>query len=155
MDRNQMQRKEKASAYFRQGYNCAQAVAMSFADEVNMDEKTLAKLASSFGGGMGRLREVCGAVSGMFLIFGMLYGYDSAKDVEGKKEQYRQIQEMAFEFEKKHGSIVCREILKKPEGHDHYEPAERTENYYATRPCESCVADAAEILENFLKKMKK
>lgn len=150
-----MQRIEKATAYFRQGYNCAQAVAMSFADEVEMNERTLAKLASSFGGGMGRLREVCGAVSGMFLIFGILYGYDCAEDVKGKKEQYRQIQEMASEFEKKHGSIVCREILKKPAGPDHFEPAKRTENYYADRPCEKCVADAAEILEKFLKKMKK
>lgn len=152
MDKNQIQRREKAAAIFKEGYNCAQAVVMSFADETEMDEKTLAKLASSFGGGMGRLREVCGAVSGMFLIYGMVCGYDSAEDNEGKKEQYRQIQAMASEFEKRHGSIVCREILKKPAGRDHYKPAERTTAYYDFRPCESCVADAAEILEKFLKK---
>lgn len=152
MDKSQMQRREKAAAYFKEGYNCAQAVAMSFADETGMNEKTLAKLASSFGGGMGRLREVCGAVSGMFLIYGMVCGYDSPDDAEGKKEQYRKIQAMAAEFEKRRGSIVCRDILKKPAGHDHYEPAERTKEYYDSRPCERCVADAAEILEKILKK---
>lgn len=150
-----MQRKEKAFSYFRQGYNCAQAVAMAFADEVKMDEKTLAKLASSFGGGMGRLREVCGAVSGMFLIYGIIQGYDDPNDREGKTQQYRIVQEMAEEFKNIHGSIVCREILKKPEGPDPFIPDERTESYYAARPCENCVADATEILENFLKKMKK
>lgn len=150
-----MQRREKASAYFRQGYNCAQAVAMAFADEVRMDEKTLAKLASSFGGGMGRLREVCGAVSGMFLVYGIMLGYDDPNDREGKTQQYRIVQEMAREFEILQGSIVCREILKKPEGPDHFKPDERTETYYAGRPCENCVADATEILENFLKKLKK
>ena len=125
---------------------------MSFADETEIDEKMLAKMASSFGGGMGRLREVCGAVSGMFLIYGLSCGYDSADDTEGKKEQYRKIQDMAAEFEKRHESIVCREILKKPAGRDHYEPSKRTEYYYRFRPCESCVKDAAEILEKFLRK---
>ena len=149
---NPAKRAEKAAAYFREGYNCAQSVAMAFADEAGTDEKTLAKLASSFGGGMGRLREVCGAVSGMFLIYGMVCGYDSPEDAEGKKEQYRQIQAMAEEFEKRRGSIVCREILKKPAGRDHYVPAERTKAYYDFRPCESCVMDAAEILEIFLRK---
>lgn len=147
-----MGRSEKAAIFFKEGYNCAQSVAMAFAEEAGMDEKTLARFASSFGGGMGRLREVCGAVSGMFLIYGMVCGYDSADDAEGKKEQYRQIQAMAAEFEKRHGSIVCREILKKPAGPDHYEPAERTKEYYEFRPCESCVKDAAEILEIFLRK---
>ena len=150
MDRNQMQRREKASAYFRQGYNCAQAVAMAFADEVNMDEKTLAKLASSFGGGMGRLREVCGAVSGMLLVYGMMRGYDDPNDREGKTQQYKIIQEMAGEFEGKHDSIICREILKKPKGPEYYEPEERTNKYYALRPCETCVYDAVKILKKYL-----
>ncbi|MBR4934646.1 MAG: C_GCAxxG_C_C family protein [Anaerotignum sp.] len=150
-----MQRSEKAAAYFKEGYNCAQAVVMSFADEMGMDEKTLAKLASSFGGGMGRLREVCGAVSGMFLVYGMVCGYDDPLSTYEKAEQYKVVQEMAAAFRESHDSIVCREILKKPAGSDHYQPAKRTENYYASRPCEKCVCDATEILENFLKKMKK
>lgn len=146
---------QKAEQLFLEGYNCAQSVLMAFAEELELDEKTLARLASSFGGGMGRLREVCGAVSGMFLVYGMLRGYDDPLSTDEKAEQYKVIQEMAAEFENAHGSIVCREILKKPAGSDHYQPAKRTENYYASRPCEKCVMDATEILENFLKKMKK
>ena len=147
-----MKKAEKAAAIFKEGYNCAQAVVLSFAEDVGMDRESLAKLASSFGGGMGRLREVCGAVSGMFLIYGMLYGYSTPDDVDGKKNQYRIIQEMAAEFEERNGSIVCREILKKPAGKDDPVPAERTESYYALRPCDRCVYDAAEILESFLRK---
>lgn len=142
---------EKAVNFFYEGYNCAQAVLLSFAEELKMDEKTLAKLASSFGGGMGRLREVCGSVSAMFMIYGFLYGYDSPEDTEGKKEQYRQIQQLAAVFQEKHGSIVCREILKKPAGSEHFQPEERTAAYYDARPCAACVKDAADILENFLK----
>ena len=83
-----MKKAEKAAAIFKEGYNCAQAVALSFAEDVDMDRESLAKLASSFGGGMGRLREVCGAVSGMFLIYGMLYGYSATDDADGKKNQF-------------------------------------------------------------------
>ena len=153
-----MNKGDLAAALFRQGYNCAQAVVLAFANELsietNMDEKTLAKLASSFGGGMGRLREVCGAVSGMFMVIGMISGYDSpTRTVEEKAEKvahYQRIQQMAAEFEKLHGSIVCRDILKKPAGAESFVPEERTEAYYASRPCERCVRDAAEILEKFL-----
>lgn len=148
----QIQRGEKAAAYFQKGYNCAQAVVLSFADELEADEKTLARMASSFGGGMGRLREVCGAVSAMFLVYGMIRGYDDPKDVTGKTGQYRDIQTMATEFQKLHGSIVCREILKKPAGPDDCRPSERTADYYASRPCAKCVEDAAEILEKILRK---
>ena len=146
------ERAAKAASIFEEGYNCAQSVVLAFADELKMDQDDLAKLASSFGGGMGRLREVCGAVSGMFLVYGMIRGYSDAGDTDGKKEQYKDIQSMAAEFEKKHGSIICRHILKKPEGPDSYEPSERTDKYYASRPCTRCVEDAAEILENFLRK---
>ena len=146
------ERAEKAAVIFEEGYNCAQAVVLSFADELDMDRETLARLASSFGGGMGRLREVCGAASGMFLVYGMVRGYSEADDTEGKKEQYTAIQAMAAEFKKKHESIVCRELLKKPEGPDEYTPAERTDAYYADRPCTACVKDAARILESFLRK---
>ncbi len=145
-------RGRKAADFFRQGYNCAQAVVLAFGDELKLDQQTLAKLASSFGGGMGRLREVCGAVSGMFLMYGLLEGYDNPADYEGKKEQYRAVQEMAEVFKEKHGSITCSDILKKPSGPEDYRPEERTELYYESRPCEQCVYDAAEILEIFLRK---
>ena len=88
-----MGRKEKAEELFTQGYNCAQAVFLAYADRMDMDEKTAAKLASSFGGGMGCLREVCGAVSGMFMVTGMLYGYDDPKAPEEKKEHYRSLRQ--------------------------------------------------------------
>ncbi len=148
----EIRRNEKAAAFFEDGYNCAQAVTLAFADVLEMEEEALAKLASSFGGGMGRLREVCGAVSAMFLVYGMTRGYSQPEDVEGKRQQYKMIQKMAAEFESRHGSIVCREILKKPMGKDNYMPSERTDEYYASRPCTRCVADVAEILETFLRK---
>ena len=147
-----IERAEKAATIFEEGYNCAQAVVLSFADDLGMDEDMLARLASSFGGGMGRLREVCGAVSGMFLVYGMMKGYSRPEDMEEKTEQYKIIQEMAAEFEKYHGSIICREILKRPKGKDSHIPEERSKEYYDFRPCASCVSDAAKILENFLRK---
>lgn len=149
---NAIKRAECAVNYFYNGYNCAQAVTLAFQDLLELDEKTLAKLASSFGGGMGRLREVCGAVSAMFLVYGMIKGYDDPSAKEEKAEQYKIIQKMAAEFEKKQGSVICRDILKKPEGHDDYIPADRTKEYYESRPCTRCVMDAAEILEIFLRK---
>lgn len=146
-----MNKGEKAASLFRDGYNCAQAAILAFADESGLDEKTLCRLASSFGGGMGRMREVCGSVSGMLMILGLIKGYDSPSDRDGKAETYRVVQELAEAFKEVHGSIVCREILKKPNGKDHYQPAERTKQYYDERPCEHCVKTAANILENFLK----
>ena len=105
---------EKASKMFYDGYNCAQAVAVAFCDVTGLDEKTTAKMISPFGGGMGRLREVCGAVSGMLFVLGCLYGYDESTDDEAKKQTYQQVQELAKAFQAQNGSIICREILKNP-----------------------------------------
>ena len=139
-----MTRKEKAMAYFRQGYNCAQAVVLAFADLTDMDEATLSRMSCSFGGGMGRLREVCGTVTGMFLVTGLLRGYDGAETGEVKAAHYARIQALAKEFERQNGSIVCRELLALRQKHrDDPTPEARTEAYYAGRPC-------AEILENYL-----
>ena len=146
-----MTRKEKAMAYFRQGYNCAQAVVLAFADLTDMDEATLSRMSCSFGGGMGRLREVCGTVTGMFLVTGLLRGYDGAETGEVKAAHYARIQALAKEFERQNGSIVCRELLalrQKPR--DDPTPEARTEAYYAGRPCVELVGSAAEILENYL-----
>ena len=104
-------RKEKAMALFEEGYNCAQAVFLAFEDLHGFDRHTAAALSSSFGGGMGRLREVCGTVSGMFMVAGVLYGYEDPKDREAKAEHYARIQELAGMFEQQNGSIVCRELL--------------------------------------------
>lgn len=136
---------EKAENLFRQGYNCAQAVALAFAGETGADPESLLKLASSFGGGMGRLREVCGAVSGMFMVAGLLKGYSDPGDYDGKREHYARIQRMAEAFRAENGSIVCRELLGLPDGADGSVPEKRSQAYYQKRPCPCLVACAAEI----------
>ena len=102
---------ELALKYFTEGYNCAQSVFAAFHEEMGIDEKTAFKMSSAFGGGMGRLREVCGAVSGMFMVLSTLYGYDDAEDSEAKKLLYSRVQALAEEFKKEHGTIICRELL--------------------------------------------
>ena len=137
---------EKAGENFTNGCNCAQSVLCAFADVIWFDSKTAMKLASSFGGGMGRLREVCGAVSAMFMIAGMLKGYEIPGDDIGKTRQYQLVQELAKKFREKHGTIICRELLGL-DGEDNPIPSARTSEYYASRPCESFVRTASEIVE--------
>lgn len=150
-----MTRREKAMQLFEEGYNCSQSVFLAFEDLHGIDRETAAKLSSSFGGGMGRLREVCGTVSGMFLTFGLLYGYDSPKAYDKKAEHYKRIQELAAEFEKRNGSIICRELLGLSVKKDAPVPERRTEEYYKKRPCGELVGDAAEILEAYIERQKK
>ena len=102
---------EKAEAYFRQGYNCAQSVLLAFGDMTGLDDETALRVSSSFGGGLGRLREVCGAVSGACMVLGLVKGYTDPDDREGKRAQYRLVQEFAERFREQNGSIVCRELL--------------------------------------------
>lgn len=130
---------------FKQGYNCSQAVLLAFCDELNLDKETAARLASSFGGGIGRMREVCGAVSGMCMVAGLCKGYSDPKDMEGKKRHYSLIQKMANEFKKKNSSIICRELLGLSAGADSPSPSPRTAQYYKKRPCAELVGIAAEI----------
>lgn len=141
---------KKAAELFKEGYNCSQAVFLAFSDKYTMEPEQAAKLASSFGGGMGRLREVCGTVSGMFMVAGMLYGYDDPKAREQKAEHYKRIQQLAKEFEKDHGSIICRELLGLDVKRQSYIPEDRTESYYKKRPCVELVAHAAEIMERYI-----
>jgi C_GCAxxG_C_C family probable redox protein len=145
-----MTRREAAMANFMKGYNCSQSVVLAFADMIDIDEATLSKLSSSFGGGMGRLREVCGSVSGMFMVAGLLYGYDGPETGQVKADHYARIQELAKRFEEKHGSIVCRELLGLSVRHDIPVPEARTSEYYKKRPCPEIIGDAAEILEQFI-----
>lgn len=149
-----MTRKEKAMNYFQEGYNCSQSVVLAFADLLDMEQTQLARLSSAFGGGMGRLREVCGSVSGMFIVLGILYGYDDPKEFEGKKALYEKVQTLAQRFEAENGSIVCRELLGLSEKSQEPVPEQRTENYYKKRPCKELVGCAAEILEEFLEEVK-
>ena len=130
------------------GYNCAQAVAVAFSDVTGLDEKFSAKIASSFGGGMGRMREVCGAVSGMLLVAGHLYGYDGPNDDEEKMAHYALVQELAGKFREKAGSIICREILQNPPSDP--APTPRTEEFYRDRPCTRLVVLAAQILDEYI-----
>jgi len=141
---------KKAMTLFKEGYNCAQAVFLAFEDLYQIDRKTAIRLSSSFGGGMGRLREVCGAVSGMFMVAGVLYGYDDMGDAKAKAEHYARIQYMAKEFEAIHTSIICRKLLGLGEGSDVPIPEKRTEGYYKKRPCVELVGTAAAILEQYI-----
>ncbi len=144
-------RAERAKENFLNGYNCAQAVAVTFADLIGMDEKTAARLTSGFGGGVGRMREVCGSVSGMAFIMSALYGYDDPKECEGKAELYSEIQKLAEEFRCENGSVVCRELLGlSPMSAPSPVPEERTKQYYKKRPCTELVEMSASILEKYI-----
>lgn len=143
-------RGDLAKQYFLEGYNCTQAVVLSFSDLVNIPQEQLLKVACSFGGGMGRLREVCGAFSGMLIVLGLLEGYDGPEKGEIKANHYKKVQELAKRFEEKQGSIVCREILGLNVNHDTPIPEERTKEYYKKRPCPDIVKMAAETLDEWL-----
>ena len=143
-------REYMAEQLFRSGYNCSQTVFAAFADVTGMTEEEAAKLASPFGAGFGKMREVCGAVSGMVLLAGVLRGYSDPQDAEAKKELYALVQKMCNEFREREGSLICRELLGLKEGEDPPEPAERTEEYYQSRPCVRLCRTAAVIAEKYL-----
>ena len=140
-----------AQEFFQRGYNCSQAVLMAFAEELGMPLDMAARLASSFGGGMGRLREVCGAVSGMFMVIGLFCGYEDPQNHAEKTAHYKRIQELAAEFRAQNGSIVCRELLGLNQtGASSPIPEQRTEAYYKKRPCKELVGDAAKMTAAYL-----
>ena len=139
-----------AAELFLKGYNCAQAVAVAFCDVTGLDETLSARLSSSFGGGLGRLREVCGAVSGMAMVAGALYGYEDPQDDAAKKAHYERIQQLAGQFRNRMGTIICRELLENPPSDP--TPSPRTAEYYADRPCARFVMVAAEILDDYIQK---
>ena len=141
---------EKARELFEEGYNCAQSVFGAFVDMTGLDADYAMKLAAPFGGGIGRLREVCGAVSGMYMVFGVLYGYGSPETGDKKAELYKKVQELAEKFKEIHGSIICREMLDDMAGEGHV-PDKRTPEYYAARPCTRACMDAARLLDEFIK----
>lgn len=141
---------EKAKELFEQGYNCAQAVFCAFNDLTDMDFETAVKLSSSFGGGLGRLREVCGAVSGGAMILGYLFGYTGAKDDISKKNHYALIQQFANDFAKKNNSYICKELLGLVQKENTPVPTERTKEFYKKRPCSELVFDAAKWVEDYI-----
>lgn len=157
MDFNIEERVEKAGSLFKEGgYNCCQAVVLAYCDLFGMDEKTAAALSSGFGGGMGRMREVCGSVSGMVMLSGLLCPADDPSDKAVRTANYALVQEVAGEFRNINGSIICRELLgldKKPaEGQvESPVPSDRTAEYYKKRPCEELVRISARIIGNKIK----
>ena len=131
-------RKQLAKGYFEQGYNCCQSVVLAYADELELDNETIIRLTSSFGGGMGRLKEVCGALSGIFMVAGLKYGYLSPGASDEKKEHYESLQYMAGKFKEKNGSLLCRDLLD-----------EENDPHHAL--CAGYVEDAVGILEEEIK----
>ncbi|MCK9171078.1 MAG: C-GCAxxG-C-C family protein [Treponema sp.] len=164
------QAREKAEDLFQSGYNCSQSVIGALCGELGADFDTTVRLAQPFGGGMGRMREVCGTVSGMLMALGMASGSSDASDKQAKDGEYALVQQLAAEFRKKNGSIVCRELLGLvPLGQSERElkgeasvpgtvpvsgltdpvSFERTAEYYKKRPCRQLCGDAAEIFQSW------
>ncbi len=146
-----MDRTEQAKQNFKNGYNCSQAVVAAYSDLFGVDPKTAVCLAEGFGGGMGRMRLTCGAVTGMFMLVGLKYSKGEAGDIDTRTRIYETVQKMAHEFEEMNGSIICGDLLginrPKDEG---ARPEERTEQYYKKRPCVDCVGDCAALVEKYL-----
>ena len=139
-----------AADLFLGGSNCAQAVLLAFSDLTGLDADFAARLSCSFGGGMGRQREVCGAVSGMLMAAGLLYGYaDPGPQDAAKKAHYLLVQDLCQQFRQEAGSIICRDILKNPPSDP--DPSPRTAEYYQTRPCARMVMLAARILDDYIR----
>ena len=138
-----------AAELFCKGYNCAQAVTVAFCDVTGLSEDFSARLASSFGGGMGRMREVCGAVSGMFMAAGLLYGSGTLSHEE-KSKHYTRLQALAAAFRDKNSSIICRELLSGVAVSSDALPEQRSDGYYKKRPCAKLCYDAASILAQYI-----
>ncbi len=139
-------RGDNAKELFLKGNNCAQAVLMSFADKIDMPEEQLKNISAGFGGGIGRLREVCGTFSGLVMALGLISG-----DKVDKAALYAQIQRLSEKFKQDNGSIICRDLLGMRKNEKSAPtPSERTENYYKSRPCADLVKYAAELLEQEL-----
>lgn len=147
------ERAQRAGEYFKAGYNCAQAVVMAYNDIMGMDLEMVAKLAAPFGGGMGRMREVCGTVSGMTMLAGYIQPSADPKNLEERKNNYALVQHFAEQFRNENGDIVCRRLLglePMAERNETAMPSERTPEYYKKRPCSEYVECAARIVGEYL-----
>ena len=147
-----MDHSERAKQNFLSGYSCAQAVLLAFSDLTGLDEKTALLISSSFGGGMGRMRETCGAFCGIIMVAGLLYGYTDPKAFDMKSEHYKRVQELAAAFREKNGSIICREMLGAAGADKNPTPEKRTAEYYKKRPCPEICANAAKALDDYIEK---
>lgn len=139
-------RAQRATDLFKQGYNCSQAVFAACADIYGVTDESLAlRLSASFGGGMGRMRMVCGAASGMFMLAGLQNGSSTPHDNQGKMANYAFVQQLAGEFKARYGSLICAELLGLAPKPQDPKPEERTPQYYEKRPCSEMVAEAVRV----------
>lgn len=144
---------ERATELFKSGYNCSQSVVAAFADLYGFTEEQAFRMSASFGGGIGRMRETCGAACGLFLLAGLETGATDGADREGKAANYALVQELAAEFKRRNGSLNCAELLGlKKKAPISSLPEERTAHYYAKRPCSKMVEEAARIWVEYLEK---
>lgn len=147
------QRVERAVENFMAGYGCCQSVVAAFADLYGLDDVLAKKIAAGFGGGVGRLRMMCGAVSGIVMLVGLDCGQTEGSDREGKSACYKVVQQLLARSEQENGSLICAEILGL-KGHEKaassYEASPRTAEYYKTRPCAAKVESAARIFADYL-----
>ena len=141
---------EKAVDYFLRGYNCAQATAVPFAESCGLEVDTVLTMTAGFGGGIGGLRETCGAVSAMAFVAGLHIGPYAPDDIVVKKRLYDVVKQMVLAFTREHGTICCRELLEQASCQVSPDPSVRTPEYYATRPCAHIVAGAADIISRTL-----
>ncbi len=146
-----MSRGEAAYENFLNGYNCSQSVVLAFSDIFGLEEEKLAKISCGFGGGMGRMREVCGTFSGIVMILSEVYGYTEPKDVEGKKALYEKIRAAAKQFKDDNKSIICKELLGLEKPEESAQPEARTSEYYQKRPCPMLCKYAADLAESMIK----
>ena len=144
-----MKHSEKAREIFNKGYNCSQAVVAAFSDVTGLDFETSLKVSSSFGAGMGKMRSVCGAVTGMYIVAGLLWA-TTQSDAASKEKHYTLIQQITQRFKDMHDTVVCAELLKNLKTETTPKPAERTQEYYKVRPCLKFVEDACDILDSII-----
>lgn len=147
-----------AKDYFEKGYNCAQAVLMAFNDLTGLDEKTAAMISQPFGGGMGGMREVCGTLSGVMMVVGMLYGNadcgnGNPENSKRKRILYERVQALAKDFERDNGSIICRELLGLSKKRSEPKSGEHAPEHYKKRPCKELAYYAANLLDEYIGKV--
>lgn len=149
------ERVKRAVELFKSGFNCSQSVVAAFADMYGFTEEQALRMSASFGGGIGRMRQTCGAACGMFLLAGLEKGAVDGKDREGKAANYALVQKMAEEFKRRNGSLICSELLGLKKAENSSVPEARTQEYYAKRPCAKMVEVAAEIWAEYIEKQQK
>ena len=151
-----MSKGDIAKNYFENGYNCSQAVVLAFCEDFGLEKETAAMIAAPFGGGIGRLREVCDTFSGINMILGLAEGKNTQENRSKKTELYKDVQALAEKFKADNGSIICRDLLNlRIKSKDNPTPSERTDEYYKARPCSELCRYAADLLEQFLAENKK